>query len=443
MVEPLIPPTTSIREQKVPRTSDHVEPSTSPWHLLGAAIRHWREDVKGISQRETAKITYIDRGDLSKWERGLTRPHPSVVKRLDTTLEANGYLVALHAFSIDLDRLRTLEAKGTATEETTTERRRLLQFAAGLALGSVGGSEHVRQLFDLDLTRDMEDWEITCADHLHALRTRPPAQVIADLAIDLLAVERQMKIATPADLIELHRVLAALSAVYANALTRMADHGAAIRWWRTARQAADASGDHTMSLLIRGEEAGHGLYGQRTPDAVLHLVRAAERFAGSASVDLMSTEAKALSMVGRHEEALAVVRRMMDLAGTAAGDPLGFWTPDRQIHFAASWTYAAAGDEVRADAEREAVLALTSTYPHSANVVLHGAMCTVVKGGIREGAQQAATLIANLPATHRSNHVIETGRMVLRAIPMDHRDHPAVGELNEVLTTEPHRPNGP
>lgn len=421
----------------MPRTSEHVEPGASPWHLLGAAIRHWREDVRGISQRETAKKTYIDHGDLSKWERGLTRPHLSVVKRLDATLEANGYLVALHAFSTDLDRLRTLEGKGTATEETTTERRRLLQLAASLALGSVGGSEHVRQLFDLGHTRSIDEWEITCADHLHALRTRPPAQVAADLAIDLLAIRQQMETATPADLIELQRSMAALAGIHANVLTHLADHGGAIRWWRTARQAADASGDRSMSLLIRGEEAGHGLYGQRTPEAVLRLVKSAQQLAGGQRTELLQAEAKALSLVGRHEEALTAIRRLTDLAGTKT-DSIGFWTPS-QVHFAASWVYAAAGDEARADTERSAVLAQTRSYTYRANVAIHGAFCTVANGGTSEGARQASTVIANLPPAYRNNHVLETGRMLLRAIPLDRRDNAAVRELSEVLAASPQK----
>jgi hypothetical protein len=384
-----------------------------------------------------AKQTYSNHGDLSKWERGLVRPHSSVVERLDSALNAKGHLVALHGVVTDLDRLRTLEAKTAASQEDTTERRRMLQLAAAnLALGLVGGSEHVRQLLDQDDARSIEDWEIACADHLHALRTRPPAQVIADLSIDLLALQRQMEVAAPADLIELHRTMASLSVVHINALTRLADHGAAIRWGRNARQAADASGDLTLSLVVRAQEVGSGLYGQRSPETVLRLIHAAQRLARRPSLALMAHEAKALSLVGNHVEAFSVIDHLTHLAGTIKGDPLGFWKPD-QIDFAASWVYAAAGDERRHDAARETLFAQTNDYQYCANATLHRALCTVVKGGVDEGVRQATTVIAELPQAYRSNHVLETGRMVLRSVPMAQRHFAAVGELSKVLAIDP------
>ncbi|MEU8279480.1 hypothetical protein ACFYOK_25360 [Microbispora bryophytorum] len=103
--------------------------------------------------------------------------------------------------------------------------------------------------------RGIEDWHLACADHLHTLRTRPPAQMVADLLIDLMAVRNQTEASTPEDVIELQRVTAALASVHADALTRLGEHDAALCWWRTARQAADASGDLRLRLLVRGEEA--------------------------------------------------------------------------------------------------------------------------------------------------------------------------------------------
>ncbi|WP_157548593.1 hypothetical protein [Nonomuraea candida] len=77
--------------------------------------------------------------------------------------------------------------------------------------------------------RSVEEWDTIKDDHLHALRTRPPAQVVADLAIDLHDLALHLKQAAPADLPDLYRTAALLSCIQANALTRLADHGAAIR----------------------------------------------------------------------------------------------------------------------------------------------------------------------------------------------------------------------
>ncbi|GAA1015622.1 hypothetical protein Aple_009390 [Acrocarpospora pleiomorpha] len=417
----------------MPKPSQQVQPAESPWHLLGAAIRHWREDVHGLSLRATAKRIYSDAADLSRVERGQVRPQPGTVQRLDEALNAKGHLTALFAAASDLDRLRTLEGNSSLTEENATERRRVLQLATSLALGAVGGAEPIRQVFDRDGGRSAEEWEISCTDHLHALRTLPPTQVVADLVVDLVALRQQMQIAAPADLTELQRTTAALSAIHANALTRLSDHGAAIRWWRTAKQAADASGDRSMSLLVRSEEAGHGLYNQRSPEAVLSLIHSAQHLAGSPSVDLMTTEAKALSMLGRHGEALRVIGQAMARAGTMKGDSLGFWSPD-QLRFAASWVYSAAGEESQASEPGTTVLASTRDYVYRANIMLHRALSTVVNGGTTEGAQQAAPVIADVPPAYRSGHILATGRMVLRAVPLSQHDQARVGELRDLLT---------
>lgn len=82
------------------------------------------------------------------------------------------------------------------------------------------------------------------------------------------------------------------------------------------------------------------------------------------------------------------------------------------------------------------MLRLTSDYQYQANVALHEALCTVVQGAVDEGVRRAAAVIDPLPVAYRSNHIIETGRMLLRAVPLDQQDRPAIGEFREVLAIE-------
>src|SRR5262249_7774749 len=138
--------------------------------------------------------------------------------------------------------------------------------ATSLGAGALGlSAESVGQLLDVVLSgeqRSLADWEITCADHLHALRTRSPAQVRDDLVVDLVTVQHQRGLATDsARAIELNRIVAMLAVLHANVLSRLGEHGPAIHWFRTARHAADASGDLHLRVLVRGQEAGSGLYG--------------------------------------------------------------------------------------------------------------------------------------------------------------------------------------
>jgi hypothetical protein len=333
------------------------------------------------------------------------------------------------------------------TMRDAMERRRLLQWAAtGLGAGALGYSaEPVRQLLDLVLTgeqRSLEDWEITCADHLHAIRTRPPAQVRDDLVVDLLAVQRQLEMTpTSHDTNELRRITAMLAMIHANALTRLGEHGPAIRWWRTARDAANASTDLDLRLLVRAEEAGFGLYGQRDPQTVLTLTEQAQRIAGPRPsvglANVASTQAKALSLLGRHADARRTLNTLITLSeADFPGQGPSFWTMD-QIHFAESWVYAASGDEAATARAQDDIVKFPLDYQYQVNIQLHQALCTVVKGGVEQGVQQAVTVLHALPAAYQSNMITETGRMVLRTVPLDRQERPAVTELREVLAITP------
>lgn len=320
------------------------------------------------------------------------------------------------------------------------ERRRLL--LASLGLGAFAASTSLTALTDLVLTsepRDLADWQVAVADHLHAIRTRPPAQARDDLVLDLLRLRQQLDRAGR-DGADLRRVLASLAALYGGLLTRLGEHGAALRWWRTACHAADDAADLELRLLVRAESAGFGLYGQRDPATVLRLLDDAERIAGrSRSVwraDLNSTRAKALSLLGRHTEARAAVHVLLDTVPDAApGSPIPtLWTAD-QAHFAESWVLAYAGDEAGTSRAVDRVLSYTGDYQYIANVNLHGALCTVVSGGTDAGARRAAEVLDGLPPGYRSQMITETGRRVLAAVPRASADRPAVRELAAVLVS--------
>jgi transcriptional regulator with XRE-family HTH domain len=328
-------------------------------------------------------------------------------------------------------------------EEDDMRRRTLLSLmTAGLATTAFG-PEPARRLLDLALTsepRSIDDWQLACGDHLYAIRTRAPHLIHDDILLDLLTIQRQMDQSGAGEVTELHRVMAAMSTLYANVLTRLGEHGAALRWWRTANTAADASGDLNVRLLVRGHAAGFGLYGQRHPATVLHLTQKAELLAGHRPApwltQIISTQAKALSLLGRHEAAKHALTRLDNAVPEAVSSaPIPtYWTTD-QIHFTQSWVYAAAGEEAKADAARDQVLAHALDYQYHANVRLHEAMCTVVKGGVDHGVRQAATVLDALPQHHHSQMITETARVVLRAVPLEQHGRAAVGELRETIAT--------
>ncbi|GII80298.1 hypothetical protein Sru01_52800 [Sphaerisporangium rufum] len=426
-----------------------IDPHASVERLFGAVLRHFRQSRSNMSLRRAGELAFTDFSNLGRFERGERMPAADLVARLDQIYGAGGMLSVLHAVMLRLQAAESVRPHPGRYGENSTlgmgddemERRTALHLLAGLGTLSTFGiaTEPLRRLLDTDFEhpgRDLADWEQACADHLYALRTRPPAQVAADLVIDLAAVRQQTRTAPPAQATELHRITAMLAALHANALTRLADHGAAVRWWDTARQAADTSGDLTVRLLVRAEAAGHGLYGQRDPGTILHMVHSTQQLIDKPYPELLITKAKAMSMLGRHDEALATLTTLRRSADHCTADQYGFWTSNK-IDFAESWVYAAAGKESAADTARENVLKSARDYLYLVNVQLHGAMCTVTRGGIDEGVRQAAAAIDTLAPAYRSNHIMETGNLVLRAVPPEQRGRDSVIEFRKLLTTPP------
>ncbi|MEW2356795.1 helix-turn-helix transcriptional regulator [Spirillospora sp. NPDC029432] len=340
--------------------------------------------------------------------------------------------------------------RGTNNKETPLlndwdemERRVLLRLAAvGVGTGALASpGEAARWFVNSALTgppRDLDGWALACADHLHAIRTRPAKDVHDEVLLDLLALRRRIQEPGDEDVRELYRMLATLSSLQANILTRLGDFGPALRWWRGARDAADASGDLQLGLMIRSTEAGFSLYGLRSPDAALRLAREVRRRMGDRPSHLrtliIGTEVKALSLLGRHEEALRGLETLgNDVPENGPSTYPAYWN-GCQADFAASWVHAGAGREAAADAARGRVLASAkSDYQYGANVQLHEALCTVTKGGVERGARQAVEVIDGLAPAYRSRMILETGKNVLRAVPPAQRRRAPVRDLQVLL----------
>lgn len=122
----------------MPRTPQPVNPAASPWHLLGATMRHWRDDVRQLSQRDIAGVVHVDHTMISAWERATSRPDISSVRAIDEALGTDGQITALHIFIAELDRLRRskTDINPPVREEDDVERRALLQILTVLGAGA-------------------------------------------------------------------------------------------------------------------------------------------------------------------------------------------------------------------------------------------------------------------------------------------------------------------
>ncbi|MFI0416729.1 helix-turn-helix domain-containing protein [Spongiactinospora sp. 9N601] len=411
--------------------------------LLADELRRHRGDT---TLREVAQGVRTHHSVLWRYEQGLRIPPRDTVARLDALYEAKGELIRLREAAADL---RNQARKGGKNHENgdyeDMERRRLIQAAAvGVGLTAMENHERVRQLLSLDQdddSRSVEEWESTCEDLLHGLRVRPAARIQQAIGIELDALLRERQRASPARREDLLRIQAALAALYANALGRLSEHEAALRWWRTARRAADASKDQYLAIGIRATEAGNALYGQRSSGVVLELTRTAHGLAKGVPswglVYVLCGQARAATVLQRHDEALAALRKAEDLAGgaelPAPSVMPSYWNGGQATEWTSSMVYAGAGDEDRAARATGMVIANNWDYQHRAAARLHTALCTVANGGIKEGLTAATEIIGAAPPGHRTNVVTHTALIVLNAVPPEHKASPAAVELRATL----------
>lgn len=303
---------------------------------------------------------------------------------------------------------------------------------------------------------DLAEWERIAAEYGSTYVTTSPAELLEDLAVDLTIAQNHLgRLRREPDQRTMRRVVAQLTGLVAHTLSDLGNARASLRWWRTAGQAADASGDAAVRTWIRGREIIHGLYDRRPAQALLDLADLASAIticplAGLASV--YAGRAQTLAVAGRSAEALValdVVRRLSERLPVRRGDdPLSVygWSEVRLRH-TESFVHSFLGNAGEADAAQRAAIAL---YPSSqssgcAQVRLHQALCLTRQGAVAEGSRHACRVLTELPEPQHRDMVHEVARQVIQAVPPDDRRRPEVRELLELLhllgQPEPARPH--
>lgn len=428
-------------------TADPVDPRTSPWHLLGAAMRHWRDDVRKLSLATVAEQAYVDTSNLSKWERGAKIPSFGAIGRIDNVVGANGFLIAL------CDVVASLDHKTTGASESDTGhaddmdivRRQILASLAALGTTTVLPLEKLRHLVDSSGSASVQDWEEIAYEHANAFHTRPLGEIIHDLALDVLDLQRIIQRTGPSAAWQ--RVKAELTILLAHALGSAGQTRESRDWWLTARHAAEASGDAKLEAFARAKAAIQGLYEQR-PFPVL-LKRADEAIESAqgkpcAGVAVaLAVHAQVRAMQGDAagaRDALAQQERIFDrLRDDVTRDKHSVfgWPRERMLHtqsFAASY---GSGLSSAAHAQREALNAYPVTSVRErAQIHLHAALAEVRNGDIMAGLDMARAAIAGLPQHHQTTFVRYNAQAVLTAIPetLPDKARPAVLTYKELLS---------
>lgn len=430
---------------------------------FGAGLKFWR-DKRGLSLRRLAELAHYSKSQISDLERGVRAPRPEMADHLDRVLEAEGALRALaelmpppsseppllDARSYTDLAMQLLAAEGDAD---MLDRRKLLGIGGMTSFGAIAPNlalEATRHGLSLSLAEErattaLDEWREIVWEYGYSYISLPPQELLQSLMVDTLglqlALERDSR---SKHLNELRRYGATLASLMAMTIANVGDIGNARRWWRTARQLAEQSGDPSTTLWIRGREVVRALYEARPNTVILQMVDQAEAFANGASptdrAELVSGKAQTLARAGRREEAEAAlndVRSTYDSLPPATidnRDSIYGWPEDR-LRFTESYVYTYLGDSTAADSAQDAAIrAYPRTYRRGpAQIEMQRALWMVNNGDVTSAVQHASAAMQSLPSKDQIRPIVALAKEVLGAVPAVQIKRAAVVEFRECL----------
>lgn len=348
-------------------------------------------------------------------------------------------------------------------EEDSVLRRTLLQLlaGAGVALDGqiLGAADGVRRRMDDTLVGAtvsptmLDQWEETAQGYGQQYMSTTPLRLLCDVLLDFSEVRRMCQQRQPVELQErLCRIAAQLSGLSGVIMIDLGDHRLSRSFFRTARTAADETGDRALRSWVTVREALVPMY-YGDPREALHLARRAQDLAGrtpnvaAAMAPIM--EARALGMLvkrGRKEaipsakRALARGQAVFGQLGKESVSDTAFGYTDRQLAFHMGDTFANVGDHQNAD---ESLRRALTMYPGSEEldrtlIWLDRATCRLSEGEPEEAVRTASETVFSLSVGHRTDIIMHRARQLAGAIVAQYGEIPAAREFREALA-EPER----
>jgi transcriptional regulator with XRE-family HTH domain len=392
---------------------------------FGQALRRLRES-RSLSLRALSALVNYDWGYLGQIERGQRQPTAELVRRLDRALDAAGGLVeAFQQRDADPDRRAVLRALSALTFGAPT---------VAVAL------EAIRHGLDLSMRPDVDDWEEITAGYGRAFYTTDHEVLLEQVTADLAVLQQMLAAALGRRRRGLAASAGRLSVVVAMLTVTTGRQHLADRWWRSARAAADESGDVDTAVFVRAWEVVHGPYERRPLAGVIALGEQAAALAdgrsGAAVAGLHAGRAQALALAGRGTEAGTALRAVETaterLPASVTGDQASmFGWPEERLRHTESYVYSHLGDTARAAAaqDRAAALYLKPQARLRAQVDLHRARCLIADGDVADGLRHAAAALDSVPPAQHNELLYQVARQVVEALPAKELSRAEVDEL--------------
>ncbi len=299
----------------------------------------------------------------------------------------------------------------------------------------------------------LDQWEDSADGYGRQYRSVPPLRLLCDVLLELGDVRRMCEGRQPVEFAErLCRLAAKLSALAGMTMINIGDQRLARSFFRTARMAADETGDRHLRGWVTVRESMVPLYYADPAEAAL-LARAGGDLAGRhscvASVMAPVMEARALARLasagcGSVREALGRAKGALDrahlalsgLAGELRGDT-AFGYTERQILFHQGDTLITLGDYKSADEVFGLSLQMYSPGEilDRSLIMLGQARCRLEADEPEEALRLSRDTVLALPPQHRSGLVVRAARSLGESVAAEHGDLPAIREYREALLT--------
>ena len=401
---------------------------------FGQILRQHRQS-RQLSLRDLSGLTQFGFTFLSQVERGERKATENLARRCDKALEANGALIEAH--------------RGSQAGELDMHRRTVLRAMGALATSpmSLVQWEALRHGMVVAADPDLDHWDQILSDYGAAYYRMPTGQLMDNLRADLTVLQALIAVEGAETARQrLLRAAARLAVIVALKMVATGNTLAAGRWWRDAHQWADDCGDPDTIVFTRAWAVVNGCYDGRAPSRVVSLsgdvLPLSAGLPTAASCGLLAGRAQALSLAGRHAEAVDTLDHLTELAGQLPTavindvDSLWGW-PEHRLRHTEAWVHAHAGRLTDATHARDLAVNL---YPSNmarlrTQVQLHHAAALIRTGDIPQGLRLAADLLENLPVTEHNRLVQAVARQVIEAVPTGERSQPAYRELTGRIIT--------
>jgi tetratricopeptide (TPR) repeat protein len=296
----------------------------------------------------------------------------------------------------------------------------------------------------------IDRWEEISAGYARQYMTAPPLRLLCDVLLDFGDIRRMCAERQSAESAERLCCLAGrLAGLAGMILMNLGDPRLARSFFRTARTAADETGDRALRAWVAVREALVPLY-YGDPAEALGLASSAADLAGStlcvAGVMAPVVAARAAARMGGRgrRDALEQARGALDRAHDVLDDlpacdraDTAFGYTERQLYFHEGDTLVALGD--CRGASRAFAHALRGYSPDEfldrALIAVGQARCRLEAGEPEPALRLSQDALLGLPREHRPEIVLRAARLLGRSAAARHAGLPALREYREALLT--------